>query len=109
MKNLSLVCAMLFCTALVQAQVGIGTTSPDPNSILDIQSNDKGLLIPRIFISDVNNYAPLSGMLRNGFMELTAGYHTINVYVFGAGGGNTGFDLTYFNGNDARFQIIHHN
>eukprot|EP00179_Madagascaria_erythrocladioides_P005219 CAMPEP_0198312722 /NCGR_PEP_ID=MMETSP1450-20131203/3993_1 /TAXON_ID=753684 ORGANISM="Madagascaria erythrocladiodes, Strain CCMP3234" /NCGR_SAMPLE_ID=MMETSP1450 /ASSEMBLY_ACC=CAM_ASM_001115 /LENGTH=225 /DNA_ID=CAMNT_0044015679 /DNA_START=57 /DNA_END=734 /DNA_ORIENTATION=+ len=30
------------------AQVGIGTTSPDPSSILDISASDKGVLIPRM-------------------------------------------------------------
>jgi hypothetical protein len=244
MKNFTLLCAMLFCTALAQAQVGIGTTSPDPNSILDIQSSNKGLLIPRVSLSGLNDFSPLSGSTEgllvyntntaigsgfkfwngshwsgmsstkidfedtsflnnplyidstngstaggilyshslnldkptlievkihfdvrvrrwnlnvpsngnpisyatlvtlgniangdiiisdsksftstttsnvniglytlggNGYIELPAGNHSINVYVFGAGGGNTGFDLTYLNGNDTRFQIIHHN
>ncbi len=30
------------------AQVGIGTTNPDNSSILDIESDDKGILIPRM-------------------------------------------------------------
>lgn len=30
------------------SQVGIGTTNPDPSSVLDIQATSKGLLIPRI-------------------------------------------------------------
>lgn len=34
----------LFCTS----QIGIGTTSPNNNSILDLNSNTKGLLIPRM-------------------------------------------------------------
>ncbi len=34
----------LFCTS----QIGIGTTTPNPNSILDISSSTKGLLIPRM-------------------------------------------------------------
>jgi len=37
------------CVSLHAAgQVGIGTTTPDPASILHIQSTDKGLLIPRL-------------------------------------------------------------
>lgn len=31
-----------------QAQVGIGTTSPDSSALLDVKSNSKGLLIPRL-------------------------------------------------------------
>lgn len=37
--------------SVLYSQVGIGTTSPDPSSILDIQSTSKGLLIPRINLS----------------------------------------------------------
>ena len=44
---------MLFAatTTLVQAQnnnVGVGTTTPDPTAILDVESNDKGMLVPRL-------------------------------------------------------------
>ncbi|MBI9040117.1 hypothetical protein [Lutibacter sp.] len=41
---------MFFMSFSAQAQVGIGTTSPDASSMLDIQSpdNDKGVLIPRM-------------------------------------------------------------
>ena len=34
-----------------EAQVGIGTTSPNPNSMLDITAVGKGLLIPRMTLS----------------------------------------------------------
>ena len=54
MKNLyfkrGLIC-LLFClltTSSIFAQVGIGTTTPDVSSMLDIQSNAKGVLIPRM-------------------------------------------------------------
>ena len=31
-----------------RAQVGVGTTTPDAKSALDIRATDKGLLIPRL-------------------------------------------------------------
>ena len=34
----------------LSAQVGIGTTNPDASSILDIESSNKGVLIPRVFL-----------------------------------------------------------
>ncbi|MFI1773031.1 hypothetical protein ACH5TX_15060 [Flavobacteriaceae bacterium MEBiC06459] len=40
--------AFLFNSYIVFAQVGIGTTSPDDSSMLDIQSTSKGILIPRM-------------------------------------------------------------
>lgn len=46
------------------AQVGIGTTSPNGKAILDIQSNSKGLLIPRMSTSDRNSIVtPPEGLI----------------------------------------------
>lgn len=46
------VIALLLCIVIspfnVKAQVGVGTTTPDESSILDIVSTDKGLLVPRL-------------------------------------------------------------
>ena len=54
-KKLLLLCIIMsFCSTLF-AQVGIGTSSPDPSSILDIKATNKGLLIPRVALSSVNN------------------------------------------------------
>ncbi len=49
---------VIFTTSF--AQVGIGTTTPDNSSVLDISSADKGLLIPRIFIGDVTASTPVT-------------------------------------------------
>ncbi len=43
------------------AQVGINTLTPSPGSILDIDSSDKGLLIPRVNISNLSTIAPITG------------------------------------------------
>ena len=48
------------------AQVGIGTTTPDDSSMLDIQSpdNDKGVLIPRMLTSERTAITtPANGLL----------------------------------------------
>jgi hypothetical protein len=46
----------------ITAQVGINTSSPDPSSSLDITSNSKGLLLPRISnLSLVTN--PATGLV----------------------------------------------
>ena len=39
---------LLFFSSFFNAQIGIGTTNPDPSSILDIYSEDKGFLMPRL-------------------------------------------------------------
>lgn len=46
--GLSLVCFLTFYFTEIQAQIGIGTTSPDASSALDVSSTSKGLLVPRM-------------------------------------------------------------
>jgi len=41
------------------SQVGIGTTSPSTSSILDINATDKGVLLPRVDLGDLNNASPI--------------------------------------------------
>ena len=48
----------LFCS---YAQVGIGTENPNPSAILDIESNGKGVLIPRMTESERNLISPAVG------------------------------------------------
>ena len=54
--------ALFFPGHSMVAQVGIGTTSPDPSSLLDINdgSGTKGLLIPRVMLTDTYEAAPIS-------------------------------------------------
>ncbi len=47
--------------SLVFAQVSIGTDKPDKSAILEINSDDKGLLIPRVSASKIKN--PVKGLL----------------------------------------------
>lgn len=42
------------------AQVGINTTTPDSSSMLDISATNKGLLIPRISIPNLNAASPVA-------------------------------------------------
>ena len=44
------------------SQVGINTTTPNNGSLLDVDARDKGILIPRINITDLSNIAPISGL-----------------------------------------------
>src|SRR5690554_1951701 len=58
-KAISL-CLFIFCSIVTYAQVGIGTTNPNPNSLLDLSSTDKGLLIPRVALTGTDSPSPLS-------------------------------------------------
>ena len=48
MKHFFTLLAVVLLTATTYAQVGVGTTTPDASSALDITSTTKGLLIPRM-------------------------------------------------------------
>jgi len=48
-------------TLLAQDNVGIGTITPDPSALLEIQALDKGLLIPRTDTLSITN--PATGLL----------------------------------------------
>lgn len=50
----------LLLPILMQAQVGINTTTPDASSMLDISATNKGLLIPRVSIPNLNAAAPVT-------------------------------------------------
>jgi hypothetical protein len=51
---------LLLLPVILQAQVGINTTTPDPSSMLDINASDKGLLIPRVSIPNLNAASPIT-------------------------------------------------
>lgn len=53
-------------TQQTQAQVGIGTTTPNNHSILELSATDKGLLVPRL--SQVERNAMSLGVAEKGMM-----------------------------------------
>lgn len=65
MKNISLQLFFIFILGIsAQAQVGIGTTTPDDSSMLEIQSTSKGVLIPRMTSTQRSAIAsPVNGLL----------------------------------------------
>lgn len=59
----------LLFSQYVNAQIGYGSTAPNKASLVDMQSNTKGLMIPRVALQGVNTFGPITG---------DAGYNTIN-------------------------------
>lgn len=87
--NLYLLClASIFLT---QAQVGINTTTPDPSAILDIMATDKGILIPRVSLNNVNQSQldgsnnTAEGMLIYNTNSSVTGGDGIGFYLFSGG------------------------
>lgn len=53
----------VFFTAFSQDNMGIGTLNPDPSALLEVQSTDKGVLLPRLTSSQKNGIAsPAQGL-----------------------------------------------
>lgn len=68
MKKIYILISSLFISSALLAQevknVGIGTTAPDQSAVLDIQSVNKGLLIPRLTEAQMNTIVnPAKGLL----------------------------------------------
>ena len=116
--------ALFLLTVIVNAQVGIGTTTP--NGALDITSSTNGVLIPRVSLTSTNVAAPVvnpnGGSLTAGTLvwnTATAGSAPNNVvpgYYFwngsawsvmsGSGGSGTGWSLTGNGGASATSNFI---
>jgi len=61
-------------TAHAQVKITDGTViTPDPNSILELESSNKGLLIPRLAISNLNLSAPLTEPVAAGMLVYSSG------------------------------------
>ncbi|MFK5855086.1 MAG: FISUMP domain-containing protein [Bacteroidota bacterium] len=68
MKKFKTLIAIMFISLsiMLQAQVGINTdgSTPNPSAMLDIKSSDKGLLIPRMTQSEIENITnPAGGLM----------------------------------------------
>ncbi|MDQ0065648.1 hypothetical protein [Chryseobacterium lathyri] len=76
-----------FITTTIDGQMGIGTATPDPSSILELSSPDKALLLPRISLTstaDITTVAnPVKGLL------------VYNLSDSGTGAGRVYKDLIY--------------
>tara|TARA_B110000305_G_C19353372_1_gene595462 strand:- start:669 stop:1169 length:501 start_codon:yes stop_codon:yes gene_type:complete len=78
MKQFFTFLAAVLLTATTQAQVGIGTTTPDASSVLDITSTTKGLLIPRMTVADRDAISPAATGLMVYQTDGTAGFYYYN-------------------------------
>jgi len=112
MKKIVLSLLLLMAVIFSYSQgVGIGTNTPDASAALDITASNKGLLMPRIALTGINDSAtivsPATGLLV--YNTATAGIPPVNVkpgYYYYTGSrwqklvqqGNAPGDLQYWNG-----------
>ena len=93
-KHIILGLFLFLFSGIVNAQIGIGTSNPDPSAILDIKSSNKGLLIPRLHLNEQAQIVlPANGLLMfnidSNALEVNAGTTTLPewISVTGATGG----------------------
>ena len=78
MKKQFFTLALLLSSLFTWSQVGIGTTTPDASSVLDITATDKGMLVPRLTQAQKNAIAsPANGLLIYQ-TDGTAGFYYYN-------------------------------
>lgn len=61
LKLSTLVTIWAFCSQNATAQQGFGTNQPSKASVIEMKSGTKGLLIPRVALTDLNNFGPIIG------------------------------------------------
>jgi hypothetical protein len=88
-KNIFLVLLML-SFGISFAQVGIGTLTPDPSSLLDVTSTTQGILLPRITTSQREEIAGTAGLIvynledkvfntfNSNWNDLSTGYKSVS-------------------------------
>jgi hypothetical protein len=114
MKRIAVLSYFLFLISYFSfsQNVGIGTITPDPSSVLEIQSTNKGMLVPRIALVAANSASPVttpadalliyniatsgagSNAVSPGFYYWSiAGSRWIAISVTTSNNGNTGFGV----------------
>lgn len=83
MKKITIMAALLGSVYFANAQVGIGISTPATSAQLDIVAENKGILIPRVELTDVNTFAPITGTQEESLLvyntidrnDVTSGYY----------------------------------
>ncbi|MBU2920577.1 hypothetical protein KO504_04425 [Winogradskyella psychrotolerans] len=76
LSNVLKITIVFFCFCFyTNAQVGIGTTTPNPSSILEIESSTQGLLIPRVELIGTNDVSTIT----SGNVESLLVYNTQSI------------------------------
>ena len=115
MKKLIVIFISVLTFNFLNAQTGIGTTTPNASAKLDVFSNNKGFLPPRVSLIDIYDQttipSPATGLLVycKGDAGLAAGYYYWNGNAWATiatPGGSGSFASSYMRGSRAATQSI---
>ena len=94
MKRIYTLLIILFTATQIQAQIGIGTTTPDASAALDITNSTKGVLIPRMTEAERDAIStPATGLLIYQTDNSPNFYHYNGFGWIPFGGGGSGWDI----------------
>ncbi len=91
-----IIISILFLARAASAQVGIGTTNPNSNSVLDLTSPNKGLLLPRVASTSAVS-SPTAGLMIYNMNTQSPAFYNGTVWnsLASALSGTTGDSITY--------------
>lgn len=69
----ALITVLTLCTQSVNAQQGFGTNQPHKSAAIDIKSNSRGLLIPRVTLSSLTSQSPIATPVAEGLLVYNIG------------------------------------
>src|SRR6185503_12854434 len=80
---------VLFFAVCSQAQVKIGNNpnTIDANSLLELESTNKGFLPPRVALNSLSSVSPLSGTVPTGMLVYSSGGTLTDGYYYWNGAG----------------------
>jgi microcystin-dependent protein len=82
------------CLQSLKAQVGIGTSTPDVNAMLDVTSTTKGILLPRLTTAQQNTLASTLNNGQRGMMVIDANTGKPIIWTGGAWNDVSGVTVT---------------
>jgi len=68
MKNIIFTSLFVLMALAMSAQTGIGTPVPDPSAQLDVNATDKGVLIPRVELTETTDNNPVGNDVANSLL-----------------------------------------
>ena len=94
--------ALLFLTisffSNVNAQTGIGTSTPNAAAKLDVSSSTKGFLPPKVALTATNSFDPITGLSGSTALATAAGLLIYNTATAGTAPNNVVPGYYYWNG-----------
>jgi hypothetical protein len=74
-------CIAILLSSAAVAQVGVNTTTPNPSAALDINSSDKGIMLPKVALTGTNDITTISATQATGLLVYNTATTTGSVRV----------------------------